>query len=207
MIHFISYQKEYVYKYPEWNIQLCTGKLIISPIGNQWNTTPILTDEKDEEEEKKLFDDQRYHVTKRAINDIKKLKCEILSNPFKDIKFYEDTWNELYGEVKVTMKEKTDKIKEMKSDNDECDQYNIPKNSIISLAHVIALTLYSDFTELCTIFRATYWNKKLTNSHKYVAHMGRLLKEAVQIYGTCMTEDDKVYHGATNEFVTLFKFH
>eukprot|EP01084_Bolivina_argentea_P094221 169381_1 len=67
--------------------------------------------------------------------------------------------------------------------------YGIKDGSLITLDHVMSLLLYTNFSELCFKFGATY--RKLSNDetdhalkrrHREYAVWGRLLRETVEVF-------------------------
>ena len=87
----------------------------------------------------------------------------------------------------------------------------IPRNSPITLQHIIAITLYTDFTNLSSEFTTSF--RKLSSSesdeslksrHRAFGHWARLLRESVEVWGTpfCDALQHKVfYHGINKQMV------
>ena len=81
-------------------------------------------------------------------------------------------------------------------------EYNIFRNDSISIGHILALIIYTDCSQLCTAFRQTYrridgetTSEQVEARHQQFYHLGRLLFEAVEFYGTRMRHNLTVYHG------------
>ena len=75
--------------------------------------------------------------------------------------------------------------------------YGIKKGSLITLDHIIALLLYTNWTELCTEFSATYRkskedesDKELKARHAEYCIWAKLLRETVEVYGTGLNESN-----------------
>ena len=89
--------------------------------------------------------------------------------------------------------------------------YNLPTGSKISLQHIFAVMVYTDFTNLSAAFSATYRKLTTTESdrkwksrHREYAHFARLLREAVECWGTFIEDVPhltKFYHGISRRMV------
>merc|ERR1719445_1559683 len=85
------------------------------------------------------------------------------------------------------------------------------------MSHLMALLFYCNFStqqyELTATYRRIYWNEtdeSLKNRHSYFYWWGRLLREAVECFGTMMAAvPDKIfYHGIKGEMLfnsTIFQ--
>eukprot|EP01084_Bolivina_argentea_P199105 340764_1 len=80
--------------------------------------------------------------------------------------------------------------------------HNINPNQRITEQHVLALILYSQFSDLCTVFRATYRKESKSElvaaqkkRHSQYAYFGRLLYETFVFYGSTDSKVEVLYHG------------
>eukprot|EP01084_Bolivina_argentea_P203120 346963_1 len=85
----------------------------------------------------------------------------------------------------------------------ECPKYghNDDKYQCISASHIMALILYCDFSELCTLFSSSFRRLNPSESLEEVKErnrkywwMSKLLREAVEIYGVNAHEHWDGYH-------------
>ena len=86
------------------------------------------------------------------------------------------------------------------------EEYNIIRNDQIGIGHVLALIIYTDVTDFCTAFRATYrklgdeeQQEDITSRHQQLYNYSRFLFEAVEFYGTRMPRNLRVYHGLSKQ--------
>eukprot|EP01083_Nonionella_stella_P267987 905612_1 len=77
--------------------------------------------------------------------------------------------------------------------------YNIIRNKPIGIRHMIALTIYCDYSEFCTFFRQIYWKKENSLMHADLYHYARSLFESVHCFGTEMNHNMRVYHGVNTK--------
>eukprot|EP01084_Bolivina_argentea_P144491 253490_1 len=150
---------------------------------------------------------QKQKSEKRFINKTyANLKEEILQ--FKQ--FDGHNWTNLIDECNILMK--TEILRKMTSNGNKGDIYEIEKGAPITLDHLCAVKLYTDYSWLCKIFCEAFRKKKISESeyervqsvqrrNEKVANWARLLVEAVQSYGKFMTGKTRYYRGVTNEFI------
>eukprot|EP01084_Bolivina_argentea_P088823 160360_1 len=80
-------------------------------------------------------------------------------------------------------------------------EYNIVRNEPIGIRHILSIIVYTDMTEFCTAFRATYRSinnesdENVTKRHTELYFYSRALFEAVEFFGNSMEKKMKVYHG------------
>eukprot|EP01084_Bolivina_argentea_P156658 273018_1 len=143
------------------------------------------------------------------------LKEEILS--FK--KFTINTWDFLVTECE-TLKS-IDTIKKIVSNGNNLKEYGIQEDAELSIDHVIATKLYTDFTALCNIFCQAFRQRKIASNqyeridsvkhrNKKIANWAKLLTETVQCYGAARYNDKAYFRGVDNEFVfrrLIVRFH
>eukprot|EP01084_Bolivina_argentea_P258121 435025_1 len=80
--------------------------------------------------------------------------------------------------------------------------YNIIRNECIGVRHILALVVYTDMSNFCTIFRQTYrminnettW-QQVTKRHVQLYYYSKSLFESVEFFGEQMDSKMKVYHG------------
>eukprot|EP01083_Nonionella_stella_P285217 970867_1 len=94
--------------------------------------------------------------------------------------------------------------------------YNILRNEPIQIRHILALIIYTDLTQFCTVLRQTYRKKddesedeQVSERHQQLYHYSRSLFEAVEFYGHFMEPNLTVYHGLNkvlyfNHFTAYF---
>ena len=99
-----------------------------------------------------------------------------------------DSWNLKWCKALELMK--TNEFKRLKST--ERKNYDIKRNKIIGVDHVLALIFYTDFGEICFEFSSTFrqiGNETLEDAMKRntkYREWSRCLQEAVEIWGTTM---------------------
>ena len=81
-------------------------------------------------------------------------------------------------------------------------EHHIIRNDPITIAHILALIIYTDLSSFCTAFRQTYRKldgetstKQVETRHKQLYHYSRFLFEAIEFFGSKMKRDLTVYHG------------
>ena len=89
--------------------------------------------------------------------------------------------------------------------------YGIKRGSIITLDHIIAITFYTDYTELSSEFSTSYRrlsadesDETLKKRHQLFANWARLMREAVEVFGTHLSKAPNYklfYHGITKRMV------
>lgn len=91
-------------------------------------------------------------------------------------------------------------------------EYNIVRNEMIGVRHILAIICYTDCTEFCTAFRATYRrmddetdDAQPTKRHLQFYHFARALFEAAEFFGERMLPEMTLYHGL-NKVLYFSKF-
>eukprot|EP01084_Bolivina_argentea_P081492 147555_1 len=93
------------------------------------------------------------------------------------------------------------------------EQHYIAQNTPIQMDHVLVLIMYSNLSDLCFDFRATYRkiNENESNEdqclrHSQFAYFGRYMYESFVFYGTTDTKIKMLYHGINKEifFKTMY---
>eukprot|EP01084_Bolivina_argentea_P011145 20824_1 len=81
-------------------------------------------------------------------------------------------------------------------------EYNIIRNQLIGLRHILSIVIYTDITDFCTTYRSTYRKIKSDRSeedvrrrHVQLFFYSRAIFEAIEYFGKPMETDLKVYHG------------
>eukprot|EP01084_Bolivina_argentea_P261850 442665_1 len=87
--------------------------------------------------------------------------------------------------------------------------YGIKKRSVIQLRHVFAVMLYTNHTDLSYLFSKTF--RKISSNetdtaikvrHSNYAHLGKALREAVEVWRTAEDDEIKVYyHGISRQIL------
>eukprot|EP01083_Nonionella_stella_P240841 841538_1 len=87
--------------------------------------------------------------------------------------------------------------------------YEIKKRSVIQLRHVFAVMLYTNHTDLSYLFSKTF--RKISSNetdtaikvrHSNYAHLGKALREAVEVWRTAEDDEIKVYyHGISRQIL------
>ena len=120
------------------------------------------------------------------------------------------------GQFASTLQKAKDKLKERRASGkvprssnkmiEWEESYGIQRGQEMSEEHVVAIMLYTNFSELCYLFSATYRkvheyedDEDMMARHKEYAIWGRLLREAVECFGTSMRESavNMFYHGVS----------
>lgn len=90
--------------------------------------------------------------------------------------------------------------------------YNIMRNEPIQVRHILAIVVYTDMSDFCTAFRATYRrldkehnDSQVSERHLQLYHFARSLYEAAEFFGRAMTPDLTLYHGL-NKVLYFSKF-
>eukprot|EP01084_Bolivina_argentea_P200792 343312_1 len=80
--------------------------------------------------------------------------------------------------------------------------FKLIRNELIGVRHIFVISIYTNISQFCTVFRQTYrrMNKEKTDQdvrkrHKQFVLYAKSLFEAVQFFGENMTSTMKVYHG------------
>eukprot|EP01084_Bolivina_argentea_P256314 431499_1 len=96
------------------------------------------------------------------------------------------------------------------------EKYNIIRNETICIRHVLAIVIYTDFSDFCTNFRKTYrmigdekTKAEVRKRHLQLYFYSRALFEAIEFFGEEMHAEMKVYHGLNrvmqfSQFTTYF---
>ena len=86
------------------------------------------------------------------------------------------------------------------------------RNEPIGIRHILAIIVYTDMSDFCTAFRATYrrldgekHDSQVSERHLQFYHYARALFEAAEFFGQRMTPDLKLYHGL-NKVLYFSKF-
>ena len=136
------------------------------------------------------------------------LQDEILNNVIHTLPL--DEFKVLVSEAEVKLD-----LNESKSKNAEylfASVYGIDAGSPLQLNHVLALLLYSNFSDLCYEFSKTYRrlnrqesDEALKARHANFYHFGKYLREFVEVFGEEFAESryETFYHGINTEM--LFK--
>ena len=81
-------------------------------------------------------------------------------------------------------------------------EYNIIRNDQIGIGHVLALKIYTDCSQFCSVFRGTFRKinaetktKEVEERHRQLYHYSRFLFEAVEFYGKAVNSKLTLYHG------------
>eukprot|EP01084_Bolivina_argentea_P309099 534619_1 len=148
----------------------------------------------------------------------KRLQKRYVEKQYKNLKdemlqfrqFTVNYWQNFIDECSIMIK--TNAVRSILCNGNSLDIYEIPKDSSITLDHICAIKLYTDYSDLCNIFCQAFRLKKLSNNHyeriqsvqhrnKKIANWARLLMEAVQCFGKFMTGKTKYYRGINMEFM------
>eukprot|EP01083_Nonionella_stella_P057751 151478_1 len=119
-------------------------------------------------------------------------------------------WNNLSKECRLLMD--VDHVKQITSNGNNSEIYEINSGAAITLEHVLSIKLYTDFTSLCKIFCKAFRLKKISHNRyerieslmtrmRKVTNWARLLMESVQSYGTLRVTKAKYYRGLDSEFI------
>eukprot|EP01084_Bolivina_argentea_P030993 57398_1 len=139
-----------------------------------------------------------------------KNKCfheELLNSKYMS----EELWNKnlfkAYNRLNFMLKSKDKKVIISKQYN---EYYNINRGQIIGIQHLLAIIIYTGFTDLCTDYRSTFRRTEkdvnddsVRQRHCHFYFLSRFLYEAVEYFGDVMKQNKVVYHGLNKKF--LFK--
>eukprot|EP01084_Bolivina_argentea_P227199 383739_1 len=149
---------------------------------------PYYDDKKHEEEDFRNINDHSGYQKHELYVDIKyeNIKQEMLNNTILSL-------TEGQYQVSLTKAEnlfKVDHVKEMKaSDRKGQLHYDINAGDPIKLEHLLAVILYTDWSDLCTKFSSTFRKKlyhpleKAKTQNAEYGNWSKLLREAIQFYG------------------------
>eukprot|EP01084_Bolivina_argentea_P147845 258623_1 len=91
-------------------------------------------------------------------------------------------------------------------------EFNIIRNELIAIRHILALVVYTDMSEYCTVFRKTYrriddeiTDEEVLERHLQLYYFARTLYESVEFFGEEMVSNFEVYHGL-NKVMYFQKF-
>ena len=113
-------------------------------------------------------------------------------NGFKEeISNYKHVSQEQYTQVVITKAERYHDCYHVRTFiADGFNEYDIKKGSIMTIDHLVALILYTDFTDHCTDFSSTFRKQNIFESLERVKQrnreywwMSKLLREVVEVFG------------------------
>merc|ERR1712228_385480 len=91
-------------------------------------------------------------------------------------------------------------------------EYNIIRNELIGIRHILAIIIYTDMSRFCRAYRATYRKmvkhakdgiaeseQSVTERHQALYFYSRALFEAIEFFGESMPSNMKVFHGLSEE--------
>eukprot|EP01084_Bolivina_argentea_P028640 53201_1 len=200
----------------EWNITFAIDKYYAL----SGNVTKLSSNYEDDNEHK--YDDEqtiynegvRFWYWKPRNNDEQQCYIERNYDSLKEEivmgKLSLHLWNELEKECAILIN--VDKIKQIVSNGKNEDVYGISAGDPITLQHIYAIKLYTDFTALNWRFCEAFRLKKLTTNayeriqslkkrNKMFAVWAKLLIECVQCYGKLGSPNKKYYRGVSQQFM------
>eukprot|EP01084_Bolivina_argentea_P096888 174171_1 len=138
------------------------------------------------------------------------LKRELLKNKIQRLN--EEQYYELYELCKglYSNRKTKQKVYDLKADhlgvtNKKC---GIPKGTPITINHLIALKLYTNYTQHQKLFKMNCRKlkkddtiKQLIKRNREIAHWSRYIKECCTFYGTLMTKKSVVYTGIDKKLI------
>eukprot|EP01084_Bolivina_argentea_P251525 421871_1 len=138
--------------------------------------------------------DHQNYIKRKYLN----LKEEMLKNNV--IAFDITRWDYLNVEAETDLK--TDEAKHIVSNGFDNTIYGIDLSTPLTIQHLCALKLYTDYTKECELFCATLRSEnkiKITQ----IANWAKLLIECVQCYGNRLKGNKRYYRGVNK----VFRFH
>ena len=137
------------------------------------------------------------------------LKAEMLNLP-NNVNLMTGRWSRLYETCGMLMR--TQRVRELVGNGNGLGIYGINPGDPITLEHLVALKIYTDFTELNQLFCEHFRRKKLSGnifeSTRSVGarngkfwNLAKLLKEAVQCFGTFFSQNTILYRGVDKQFI------
>ena len=122
------------------------------------------------------------------------------------------------GQFETTLQKARDKLNEWRTSGIQLrchkhwwkDSYDIVQGQEISEEHIIAVLLYTNFPQLCYVFSATYRktheyeeDEDMLARHEEYGNWARLLREAVECFGTSMRHSNirTFFHGVSDTLV------
>eukprot|EP01084_Bolivina_argentea_P262137 443229_1 len=154
------------------------------------------------------IDHQHHHLGPCKGNDC--LKTELLNSQYVSQNNWISTFAKAIQKYKLIIKDENFKAKQFD------DNYNICRHDQMGLHNILVICFYTDFSKLCTSYRASYRrlendknNDDVRKRHKIFYYLSRMLFETIEFFGETMTNKDLVFHGLDKEllfdnFITHF---
>eukprot|EP01084_Bolivina_argentea_P028639 53200_1 len=200
-----------------WNIDDAVNKYyalngVVSKLGAKYEN--YCDDTKNEQDETIYNEGIKFWYWKPRNNDEQQCYIERNYDSLKEEivmgKLSLHLWNELEKECAILIN--VDKIKQIVSNGKNEDVYGISAGDPITLQHIYAIKLYTDFTALNWRFCEAFRLKKLTTNayeriqslkkrNKMFAVWAKLLIECVQCYGKLGSPNKKYYRGVSQQFM------
>eukprot|EP01084_Bolivina_argentea_P159526 277819_1 len=126
-------------------------------------------------------------------------KQELMENDIYKIELFD--WELEYKNAMDKLAE-NDRIKALRSNDEFKEQYNIDKNVVVTLYHLLAILFYCNTDTLQNRFSSTY--RRLKNEtdyefkyrHSHYFHFGKYLRELIEVFGDILVDDQlSLYHG------------
>ena len=125
------------------------------------------------------------------------MKQELTNNNYATLTYQQ--YYQLYKDCVAILRKKILKAKDIGIKN---EKFKIATRSFITINHLIALKLYTDFTVIQREFKKNcrrMWkhgsDENSAERNSEIAHWCRYLKECCMFYGKTMKGDDVVYTG------------
>eukprot|EP01084_Bolivina_argentea_P123903 219562_1 len=144
------------------------------------------------------------------------LKKELVNNAICAISYTE--WNTLVESASIHLRSHFARTIKCAGPNRKTI-YNIENGKPIGFPHIAAMMVYCNYDQLQSAFSATYrrisrneYYKQIIQRHSKYAHLGRLLREFVECFGSTRSRCEgshlfgkKLYHGITikSQFATI----
>ena len=122
------------------------------------------------------------------------------------------------GQFAVTLQKAVDKLSEWRERGKQprCierwwkESYGIAEGQEISVEHIVSILLYTNFSELCYLFSATYRktheyeeDEDMLSRHQEYGNWGKLLRETVECFGRSMADSSvkTFFHGVSSTLI------
>jgi len=150
-------------------------------------------------------DDKKYMI-KFVTPNHNTMKEEVMATKHVNAR----NWRGLMAQCKALIQTDAMRKKKTNGNEEDCRAYGIAEDSAITLQHLIAIRLYTDFSGLCYKFCDAFRKKNPLETiaatmrrNQKIGHWARLLIELIRCYGKVYPETKQFYRGITSEF--LFK--
>lgn len=149
----------------------------------------------------KFYASKKWYILKKYDN----LKDELLNNILGKISKIQ--YDDLYESCKLLSRSsKCKQLKALEKNIESFKYYDINKNDLFKIDHIMAICLYCNFDILTNRFVTTFSTNtddidKFKKIHREMANWSRLMREICECYGTELNSKNRTffYHGISNK--------